>query len=75
MNEQYEVETQNQRLVCIRCDQPYVFTVGEQVFYSARNLAPPRRCPACRGLRRAEMATVRPGEQRDLTAERLGMRR
>lgn len=37
---------------CCDCGTPYVFTVGEQRFYESKNFHPPKRCPACRPLKR-----------------------
>lgn len=45
-------EPMDQRLVCVECDEEFVFTVGEQDFYDARGLQRPKRCRQCRQLRR-----------------------
>lgn len=36
---------------CKICGQTFIFTAGEQLFYSDRNLAEPKRCPSCRSQR------------------------
>lgn len=38
------------------CGKTFIFTAGEQRFYAApeRNFTPPRRCPNCRALRKAQ---------------------
>lgn len=38
------------------CGKTFVFTAGEQRFYAApeRNFTPPRRCPNCRAMRKAQ---------------------
>ena len=41
-------------LVCRECGSEFVFTAGEQEFYSERGFVPPSRCPSCRAARRAE---------------------
>lgn len=42
-------------LLCIDCGQEFVFTAGEQAFYSDKGLLnEPRRCPDCRNRRRQE---------------------
>jgi CxxC-x17-CxxC domain-containing protein len=41
-------------LVCRDCGQSFVFTAGEQAFYSERGYNEPQRCPACRAARKAE---------------------
>lgn len=35
------------------CEGVFIFTAGEQAFYTEKNLSPPRRCPPCRAARRA----------------------
>ncbi|MBI2860260.1 MAG: zinc-ribbon domain containing protein [Chloroflexi bacterium] len=42
-------------LVCADCGQEFIFTAGEQEFYSSRGLMnEPKRCPECRSTRRRE---------------------
>ena len=42
-------------LTCRDCEQQYVFTVGEQEFFSEKGLMnEPQRCPTCRATRRRE---------------------
>ena len=42
-------------LTCAECSNDFVFTAGEQEFYSNRGFEnEPKRCPACRSLRRSE---------------------
>lgn len=41
-------------LTCKDCNQPFVFTAGEQEFYQQRGLTNrPGRCPSCRAARKA----------------------
>lgn len=41
-------------LICDSCGAPFVFTAGEQEFYTSKNLTAPRRCKACRVIRTKE---------------------
>ena len=42
-------------LACRDCGQEFVFTIGEQEFYSSHGLVnEPGRCPDCRASRRRE---------------------
>lgn len=56
MSDLYE----DRELICSErnCGQPFIFTAGEQRFYAApeRNFTPPRRCPTCRAMRKAQKA-------------------
>ena len=42
-------------LTCADCNNEFVFTAGEQEFYSTKGFQhEPKRCPACRSLRRTD---------------------
>ncbi len=42
-------------LTCADCNNEFVFTSGEQEFYSTKGFQhEPKRCPACRSLRRTD---------------------
>lgn len=41
-------------LTCRDCNQPFVFTLGEQTFYTERGFSEPQRCPTCRQARKAQ---------------------
>lgn len=43
-----------QTLVCVDCQQPFLFSAAEQAFYAERGSRRPERCPDCRAKRRAE---------------------
>lgn len=43
---------EDKAIVCKVCGQTFIFTAGEQLFYSDRNLDEPKRCPKCRHRRR-----------------------
>jgi CxxC-x17-CxxC domain-containing protein len=40
-------------LTCADCGQEFAFSASEQQFYADRQFTEPRRCPACRALRKA----------------------
>jgi CxxC-x17-CxxC domain-containing protein len=40
-------------LVCADCNQEFAFSATEQQFYADRGFTEPRRCPACRAIRKA----------------------
>ena len=40
-------------LTCADCGQQFDFTASEQQFFADRQFSEPRRCPACRALRKA----------------------
>lgn len=45
----------DKNLVCRDCGKEFIFTSGEQEFYSSRGLMnEPRRCPECRANARRE---------------------
>lgn len=39
-------------IMCIDCDQEFVWSTGEQAFYAERDLSQPKRCPDCRDANR-----------------------
>ncbi len=45
---------QDRNLTCVDCNQPFIFTAGEQEFHAAKGFTnDPKRCPSCRQNRRA----------------------
>ena len=44
----------DQTLTCRDCGQQFVFTAGEQAFYTERGFSPPMRCQSCRAKRKAD---------------------
>jgi len=55
-------------LVCRDCGREFIFTVGEQEFYSSRGLLnEPGRCPDCRLARRRERSGGYGGSRRVYT--------
>ncbi len=46
---------EDKTLVCRECGNEFIFTAGEQEFFSERGLInEPRRCPVCRRMRRRD---------------------
>ncbi len=39
---------QDQMLFCVQCDEPFAYTVKEQLRHERQGFDPPRRCPSCR---------------------------
>ena len=53
MRESSKPQTYEDRvLVCVDCGDQFVWTAGEQLYFSERGLAPVKRCPRCREFRR-----------------------
>ncbi len=49
----YQSTYTDKTLVCADCNQEFVFTGSEQQFFADRQFSEPRRCPACRAIRKA----------------------
>jgi CxxC-x17-CxxC domain-containing protein len=46
------MEYPDKTLVCVDCQQPFVWTSGEQLFYASKNFThEPKRCKDCKGKR------------------------
>lgn len=47
---------QDKSLTCREnnCQQPFLWTAGEQSFFAERQFSPPTRCKACRQRRKAD---------------------
>ena len=41
-------------IICMDCNEEFVFTVGEQEFYLDKEFDEPKRCPVCRRARKQE---------------------
>ena len=49
------MDFQDKSLQCSDCGQQFIFTTGEQEFYSSRGLQnEPKRCPECRQVRKSQ---------------------
>jgi DNA-directed RNA polymerase subunit RPC12/RpoP len=53
----------DQTLVCIDCNEPFHFSIGEQLYFKAKQLSTPKRCPRCRRRRRL---TINPDRTQSL---------
>ena len=52
-------DLEDKKLTCKICGHSFTFGVGEQIFYRDRGLAEPRRCSACRRVKREESRSER----------------
>ena len=59
MREEATADLTDKQLTCKICGYSFAFAGGEQAFYKDRGLAEPRRCPACRRVKREEMRSER----------------
>jgi len=60
----------DKNLVCVECNQTFVWTAGEQLFYHDRNFQnEPKRCKACKA-RRVQRRTADPASGHDRTETR-----
>ena len=62
-------------LQCVECGAEFVFPMREQQFYAEKGFAnDPKRCPACRALRRSQRASSGPqwSTDRPITTSRTG---
>ena len=53
-----KTECEDRELICADCGLEFLFTAGEQRFYRSKGLAEPKRCKACRMLRRRNLVTT-----------------
>ena len=53
----YQSTYTDKTLTCSDCNQEFVFTGREQEFFAERQFSEPRRCPACRAIRKASRDT------------------
>lgn len=62
-------------LRCVECSTEFVFTAREQQFYAEKGFThDPKRCPACRALRKSQRAQNNPQwlTDRPVTVSRSG---
>lgn len=48
----------DKEIVCVDCQQPFIFSSGEQAFFWTRRLADPKRCKDCRVIRRRSLIAL-----------------
>ena len=46
-------DKENKTIRCVDCGRYFTFTPGEQRFYLSKRLSEPKRCLACRKLRKS----------------------
>jgi CxxC-x17-CxxC domain-containing protein len=49
-----QAEMSDRTLTCRDCGREFVFTSGEQDFYTQRGFSDPQRCPECRAQRKTQ---------------------
>lgn len=54
---------EDKTLSCLECGTNFEFSAGEQEFYATKGFSDPRRCPACRRLRRNQQYDDSGGRQ------------
>ncbi|MBS2004310.1 MAG: zinc-ribbon domain containing protein [Cyanobacteria bacterium SZAS LIN-5] len=65
---------EDKTLICRDCEKSFVFTVGEQEFFAAKELAnEPKRCPNCRILTRLQRSGQDPSQCSDVPCEECGV--
>ena len=57
-----QLEFKDKTIKCVDCGESFIFTAGEQAFYYSKQLSEPKRCQACRDLRKR---TLLPQEVRN----------
>jgi len=45
-----KIKMEDKNLKCIDCNSEFIFTEGEQEFYSDKGYQTPKRCPDCRAI-------------------------
>lgn len=45
---------EDKTIICESCKQEFVFTAGEQQFYTEKGFVEPKKCKACRDAAKAE---------------------
>lgn len=45
-------------LTCVDCHAQFIYTAGEQQFFTVRALEPPKRCKVCRAAKRQRYAAL-----------------
>lgn len=54
-----EQELEDLLIVCIDCSEPFVWTVGEQVFFREKDLLnPPKRCKGCKRAKNRRLQAI-----------------
>ena len=48
----------DKKFTCADCEREFIFTAGEQKFFWSKKLSIPKRCKACRVLRKRSLISV-----------------
>lgn len=68
------MEFEDKTLVCTDCGAEFIFTAGEQEFYSTRGFTnEPRRCKTCRDTRKQQGDRSRPRELHEVVCANCGV--
>ncbi len=63
-----ETEFDDISIICIDCEHPFIWTVGEQAFFRDKNLLnPPKRCKGCKRAKNRRLEAI---EVSQLTGKR-----
>lgn len=66
--------SQDSNLTCRDCRQGFVWTAGEQAFFSERKFGPPVRCKGCRDVRKASAPKQGQQPPREQVVQRVAER-
>ncbi len=47
-----KLHLKDKRLKCVDCEESFIFSSGEQLYFASKKLSVPKRCPGCRRKRR-----------------------
>jgi len=52
-----KTQLQDKQLVCCDCGKDFIWATGEQAYFWSKGLSEPKRCKACRMLRKRSIVT------------------
>lgn len=60
MNKKFisQSDFQDEYIVCVDCGDEFCWTAGEQAYFTALLLSPPKRCKPCRDIRKSRLIVV-----------------
>lgn len=54
-----ETDLEDKSILCIDCNEPFIWSVGEQVFFRDKQLQnPPKRCKECKQAKNERLAAI-----------------
>ncbi len=57
--ENEESEFDDKEILCVDCDQMFIWTVGEQIFFRDKGLKnPPKRCKSCKQAKNERLSAI-----------------